>query len=83
METQHKAQPQQVGMKHLSVERSTYDREAKDSSKLTIPSLIPEQTTGTKAKLKTPSKATGSRGVNSLSNKLLMTFFLQAQHFLN
>jgi hypothetical protein len=57
----------------LVSERSTYDREAKDSSKLTIPSLIPESTTGTKAKLKTPFQAVGSRGVNSLSNKLLMT----------
>ena len=27
--------------------RSTFDREAKESSKLTIPSLIPESITGT------------------------------------
>tara|TARA_B100000123_G_scaffold20553_1_gene14459 strand:- start:2708 stop:4300 length:1593 start_codon:yes stop_codon:yes gene_type:complete len=53
--------------------RSTYDREAKESSKLTIPSLIPETTNGTRAKIKTPFQAVGSRGVNSLSNKLLMT----------
>ena len=53
--------------------RSVYDREAKESSKLTIPSLIPEQTSGTRARIKTPFQATGSRGVNSLSNKLLMT----------
>ncbi len=53
--------------------RSTYDREAKESSKLTIPSLIPETTTGTRPKIKTPFQAVGSRGVNSLSNKLLMT----------
>ena len=53
--------------------RSIYDREAKESSKLTIPSLIPETTTGTRPKIKTPFQAVGSRGVNSLSNKLLMT----------
>jgi len=53
--------------------RSVYDREAKESSKLTIPSFIPEQTSGTRARIKTPFQATGSRGVNSLSNKLLMT----------
>ena len=53
--------------------RSVYDREAKESSKLTIPSLIPEQTSGSRARIKTPFQATGSRGVNSLSNKLLMT----------
>ncbi|ADD94535.1 hypothetical protein [uncultured phage MedDCM-OCT-S08-C159] len=40
----------------LVTNRSTYDREAKDSSKLTIPSLIPEQTTGTRAKIKHLSK---------------------------
>ena len=51
--------------------RSTFDREAKDSSKLTIPSLIPESTVGTKAKIKTPFQAVGARGVNSLASKLL------------
>ena len=53
--------------------RSTFDREAKESSKLTIPSLIPEQTSGTRVKIKTPFQAVGARGVNSLSNKFLMT----------
>ena len=33
----------------LQSARSTFDREAKESSKLTIPSLIPESTTGTRA----------------------------------
>ena len=36
----------------LVSDRSTYDREAKESSKLTIPSLIPEQTSGTRARIK-------------------------------
>jgi len=54
-------------------DRSTFDREAKESSKLTIPSLIPESATGTKARIKTPFQAVGARGVNSLSNKFLMT----------
>ena len=36
--------------------RSTYEREAKESSKLTLPSLIPETTSGTRARIKTPSK---------------------------
>ena len=61
--------------------RSTYDREAKESSKLTIPSLIPEQTSGTRARIKTPFQATGSRGVNSLSNKLLMTLLPPSTSF--
>ena len=55
----------------LQSSRSTFDREAKDSSKLTIPSLIPESTVGTKAKIKTPFQAVGARGVNSLASKLL------------
>tara|TARA_R100000231_G_scaffold3908_1_gene6761 strand:- start:674 stop:2257 length:1584 start_codon:yes stop_codon:yes gene_type:complete len=55
----------------LQSARSTFDREAKESSKLTIPSLIPESTTGTRAKIKTPFQAVGARGVNSLSSKLL------------
>ena len=55
----------------LESARSTFDREAKESSKLTIPSLIPENTTGAKAKIKTPFQAVGARGVNSLASKLL------------
>ena len=65
----------------LVSDRSTYDREAKESSKLTIPSLIPEQTSGTRARIKTPFQATGSRGVNSLSNKLLMTLLPPSTSF--
>ena len=61
--------------------RSTYDREAKESSKITIPSLIPESTTGTRAKIKTPFQAVGARGVNSLSNKFLMTLLPPDQAF--
>ena len=55
----------------LQSARSTFDREAKESSKLTIPSLIPESTTGTRAKIKQPYQAVGARGVNSLASKLL------------
>ena len=55
----------------LQTARSTFDREAKESSKLTLPSLIPESTTGTRAKIKTPFQAVGARGVNSLASKLL------------
>ena len=61
--------------------RSTYDREAKESSKITIPRLIPEATTGTRAKIKTPFQAVGARGVNSLSNKFLMTLLPPDQAF--
>ena len=56
----------------LQSNRSTYLREAKESSKLTIPSLIPESSTGTRARIKTPFQALGARAVNSLAAKLLV-----------
>tara|TARA_R100000697_G_scaffold20140_1_gene27430 strand:+ start:407 stop:1162 length:756 start_codon:yes stop_codon:yes gene_type:complete len=56
----------------LQSNRSTFLREAKESSKLTIPSLIPESATGTRARIKTPFQALGARAVNSLSAKLLV-----------
>ena len=56
----------------LQANRSTYLREAKESSKLTIPSLIPESSTGTRARIKTPFQALGARAVNSLAAKLLV-----------
>ena len=53
-------------------DRSAYDREAKDCSKLTIPYLYPETNTGKHTKIKTPFQAVGARGVNSLASKLLI-----------
>ena len=55
----------------LESNRSSYYDDAKDCSKLTIPTLIPETATGTRAKTKTPFQAVGARGVNSLASKLL------------
>ena len=65
----------------LQSARSTFDREAKESSKLTIPSLIPESTTGTRAKIKTPFQAVGARGVNSLASKLLFALLPPSTSF--
>ena len=56
----------------LVSDRAPYEREAKDASKLTIPSLIPESTVGKHAKIKTPFQAVGARGTNSLASKLLI-----------
>ena len=72
---EYSTQGQTAGGRYAQLEsaRSTFDREAKESSKLTIPSLIPETTTGTRAKIKTPFQAVGARGVNSLASKLLFT----------
>ena len=56
----------------LESNRSTFLRRARDASKLTLPALIPESTTGNAAKLKTPYQAVGARGCNSLASKLLI-----------
>ena len=53
-------------------ERSIFLREARDSSKLTLPNLIPENARGTRSKTKTPFQGVGARGVNSLAAKLLL-----------
>ena len=70
---EYSTQGQTAGGRYAQLQsaRSTFDREAKESSKLTIPSLIPESTTGTRSKIKTPFQAVGARGVNSLASKLL------------
>ena len=67
----------------LESARSTFDREAKESSKLTIPSLIPESTTGTRSKIKTPFQAVGARGVNSLASKFYLHYYPHQLHFLS
>ena len=56
----------------LNGDRSPFLRRGQDASKLTLPALIPETTTGNAAKLKTPFQAVGARGVNSLASKLLI-----------
>ena len=56
----------------LISDRSPYEREAKDCSKLTIPYLYPETSSGKHVKIKTPFQAVGARGVNSLASKLLL-----------
>ena len=50
---EYSTQGQTAGGRYAQLQsaRSTFDREAKESSKLTIPSLIPESTTGTRAKI--------------------------------
>lgn len=52
--------------------RDPYLRRARDASKLTIPSLLPEDSHSGHDKLPTPFQSLGARGVNNLSNKLLM-----------
>jgi hypothetical protein len=51
-------------------ERETYLERARDSSKLTIPTLIPEAGNSASTKYETPFQSVGSRGVNNLANAL-------------
>lgn len=59
----------------LVTNRDAYLQRARDCSKVTIPSLIPDQNFGDRGRLKTPYQSLGARGVNYLASKLLITLF--------
>lgn len=69
-------------------ERDSYLEEAWRSSKLTLPSVIPDtqdilQRSGTtKVPLAKPFQSLGARGVNNLASKLLLTLFPPTSPFL-
>tara|TARA_B100001094_G_scaffold39584_3_gene34107 strand:+ start:1225 stop:2835 length:1611 start_codon:yes stop_codon:yes gene_type:complete len=58
-------------------ERSTYLREGQESSKYTLPYLIPETavSSGRRTRIKTPYQGIGAAGTNSLASKLLTGLF--------
>ena len=61
-----------------STERSSYLREGQESSKYTLPYLIPETQAGTggkRTKIKTNYQGIGAAGTNSLAAKLLTGLF--------
>tara|TARA_R110000744_G_scaffold322759_3_gene428709 strand:+ start:958 stop:2526 length:1569 start_codon:yes stop_codon:yes gene_type:complete len=57
----------------LSALRETYLNRARESAKLTIPTLIPESGHGVATKFATPYQGIGARGVNNLASKLLLS----------
>lgn len=59
----------------LSTYRDPFLNRARDCSKVTIPSLIPDDNFGDRGKFKTPYQSMGARGVNYLASKLLITLF--------
>lgn len=59
----------------LKTGRDPYLQRARDCSKVTIPSLIPDEGPGDRGRLKTPYQSLGARGVNYLASKLLITLF--------
>jgi|TARA_R110001583_G_scaffold51485_1_gene160739 hypothetical protein len=54
-------------------ERQSVLERARDASRLTLPTLIPEEGVGGSTRFPTPYQSVGARGVNSLSSALLMT----------
>ena len=57
----------------LSALRETYLNRARESAKLTIPTLIPESGHGVATKFATPYQGIGATGVNNLASKLLLS----------
>lgn len=55
--------------------RDPYLQRARDCSKVTIPTLIPDAGEKDRGSLKTPYQSLGARGVNYLASKLLITLF--------
>lgn len=56
----------------LETERNPFLMRARDCSKLTLPSLIPEDGHSSSTKFATPFQGIGARGVNNLASKLLL-----------
>lgn len=59
----------------LEEHRTIFLDRARDSSKLTIPMLIPPAGYGEHTKYDTPFQSIGARGVNNLASKLLLALF--------
>ena len=59
----------------LVTSRDAYLQRARDCSKVTIPTLIPDAGEKDRGTLKTPYQSLGARGVNYLASKLLITLF--------
>lgn len=59
----------------LEAERTQALNDAREASRLTLPSLMPPERGRRAAKRKTPSQSVGSRGVNNLAAKLLSALF--------
>ncbi len=59
----------------LCTTRDPYLQRARDCSKVTVPSLVPETHLGDHGRLKTPYQSVGARGLGNLSTKLELSLF--------
>ena len=59
----------------LVTERNQYLYRARESAKLTIPSIMPEEGASGQTGFDTPWQSVGSRGTNNLASKILLAMF--------
>jgi len=59
----------------LAQDREIYLDRARECSKITIPTLIPDNADGKHTNFPTPYQGIGARGVNNLASKLLLSLF--------
>ena len=57
----------------LSAQRSTYLERARDASRLTIPTLMPDEGETAHKRFPSPYQSVGARGVNNLASALLLS----------
>lgn len=59
----------------LEQDRRPYLDRGRDCAKLTLPSLLPDESANSSTKYTTPEQSMGARGVNQVAAKLLMALF--------
>jgi len=75
MKTEYPPTGAHARYEQLRTERDMFLDRARESAKLTIPSLVPPESHNGSADLYKPFQSLGSRGVSNLSSKLLMALF--------
>ena len=73
MYTETKGNTAQGRYEQCETQRELFLERARDSAKLTLPTLIPDNDYTNSSKYKTPYQGIGARGVNNLASKLLLS----------
>ena len=73
MYTETKGNTAQGRYESCETQRELFLERARDSAKLTLPTLIPDNDYTNTTKYKTPYQGIGARGVNNLASKLLLS----------
>lgn len=67
--------------KQTTAKRSSYIDRAREASLLTLPQLYPPEGSDSDTKYPTPYQSIGSKGVNNLANKIILSLFPPSQAF--